>query len=212
MAATARPSDKETFIQPQNRPTERQRAAIGTVATMWSVMELLIERLIARLSLAPSLMGYVLTNRLGANDRTSAIDSLLTIHRQRYRDEFLGSETRVAIKSMLPKITTMREDRNSIVHSVWVNLGSDLMARMNISAAARSGKDMSTSKPDSVTDIEGFAVTIQTACDQLHSLTNRIPSIDATWLDKLQKREQQNRRANSPRSMYEFRRRPYTKL
>jgi hypothetical protein len=212
MAAAAQPSHEETFIQPQDRPTERQRAAIGTVATTWSVLELLIERLIARLSLAPSLIGYVLTNRLGAGDRMSAIDSLLTIHQQRYRDEFVGPETRIAIKAMLPKITTMREDRNSIVHSVWVNLGSDLVAKMNISATARSGKDMATSQAENVTDIEAFAVTIQTACDQLHSLINRIPSIDATWLDKLQKREQQTRRANSPRSMHEVRRRSYTKL
>ena len=125
MKSTASPSSslrEETFIQPDDRPTERQYAAIGKVAAAWSVMELLIVRLIARLSLAPSRIGYVLTNRLGSNDRIDAIDSLLTIHRQRYGDEFIGSETRVAIKDMLAKITAMRADRNSIVHSVWLTL------------------------------------------------------------------------------------------
>jgi hypothetical protein len=201
-----------SFIQPDGRPTERQCAAIGRVAATWSVMELLIERLIARLSMAPSLIGYVMTNRLGPDYRIAAINSLLTVHRQRYGDEFIGSETRLAIKEMLPKIKRMKDDRNVIVHSVWVSVGPDWLAKMDISGAARSGKEMSTANADRVTDIEEFAVTVQTACDQLHSLTSRIPSIDATLLDKLQKREQRSRRANSPRSMHESQRRSYTKL
>lgn len=134
---------EETFIPPKDRLTERQCAAIGRVAVTWAVVELMIERLIARLSLAPSLMGYVMTDKLGPDNRISAIGSLLTVHRQKYADEFVGTDTRLAIKALLPLIKSAKGDRNYIVHSVWAAVNDNWMSRLDLSDAARSGIDFS---------------------------------------------------------------------
>jgi hypothetical protein len=208
----ASPDAGASFILPKDRPTDRQCAAIGRVAAAWSVIELLMERLLARLSMAPSLMGYVLTNRLAPDNRIGAIESLLTVHRQKYDDDFIGTNTRVAIKALLPKIKTLKDDRNFVVHSVWVSRGPDFLSRLDMGGAARSGIDISTGEPERLADIEQLSKTTQTVSDQLFALTNQLPRIDATSLDILQKREQQNRRAIPLRSARQYRRRSYTRL
>ncbi len=202
----------ETFIQPKNRLTTRQCAAIGKVATNWSLLEFLMERVLGRLAFVPSLLGYVLTDKLGPDNRIGAIESLLTVHRRKYGQVLVDETTLTEIATLMKIIKKMKADRNFVVHSVWGAAGSDLISNIDIGAAARSGYDFAVGEPERVSDIEQFADTIQTACDHLFQLGNQISEPDAVLLDKLRKQEQRSRRAPSSESTRQYRRRSYTTL
>src|SRR5437867_317268 len=108
-----------TFIPEQHRLTRRQFAAIGRVAVTWSEVEWCMESILARLALAPSLLGYVLTDKLGPDYRLSAIKSLLHVHRTKYANDLVDAGVLSAISDLLPAIRKMKDARNFIVHSVW---------------------------------------------------------------------------------------------
>lgn len=203
---------QQTFLGENSRPTDRQCTAIGRVAATWSVLEYLMERTLARLALAPSLLGYVLTDKLGPDNRIGAIESLIRVHGTKYGHKLIAADTLSELKSFLPTLKKMKGDRNYIVHSVWSDSGKGFASRMDISAAARSGHDASTIENERVEDWEKFAETIQKACDLLWKLSSQMPALDVALLDRLKKEEEQGRHRRDVRSTPLYRRRSYTAI
>jgi len=212
MTAITMSDQNESFILPKDRPTERQYAVIGRVAATWSVIELAMEQILSRLSLAPSLLGFVLTDRLGPDNRINAIRSLIRVHEQKYGRELVDQATLTDLSALLKVIAKMKEDRNFVVHTVWNQAGPDHLGHTDISAAARSGRDHSAGPAERVSEIEDFADELQKAADRLWQLARKLPSVDAPLLDRLHKREQNNRRRPFAQSTRQYQRRSYTKL
>jgi hypothetical protein len=201
----------DSFILPKDRPTDRQYAAIGRVAATWSVVELALERILSGLALAPSLLGFVLTDKLGPDNRINAIRSLIGVHQEKYGCELVDEPILTELKTILKTIAKMKEDRNFVVHTVWSQAGADHLGHINISAAARSGRDYSSGPAERLVDIEVFADEIQKAADRLWQLARQIPAVDALLLDKLQNRERTNRRLPHSHSTRQYQRRAYTR-
>jgi hypothetical protein len=199
-----------TFIQPENRLSDTHYAAVGRVAVTWSLMEYLMERTLGRLAMSPSMIGYVLTDKLGPDNRINAIKSLINVHRVRYGSELVPEDLLTAIESVLPTIFQMKSDRNYIVHSVWSKLGENHLSRIDITGAARSGLSTSSGSGHSVAAMEVFANEVQKMCDKIFALSSRISRIDPALLDKLQKLEQPGHRPQSARAVRTAPLRSYT--
>lgn len=137
--------------QPRQELTEKQYAAIGRVAALWSEVEHGIEKIAARLALAPSLLGYVLTDKLGPDNRISAILSLLAVHKVKYDYELADEAVLKEIASVIPRLRQMKDDRNFIVHSIWIKSGRAHMTPMAPALSARSGKDVSVGEAEKST-------------------------------------------------------------
>lgn len=201
-----------SFIQPNNRPTDRQCVAIGRIASAWAVVEYLMERTLTRLALSPSLLGYVLTDKLGPDNRIEAIKSLITAHRTKYNCVLVADEILAEISALLPTLKLMKSDRNFAVHSVWSSTGEHWLSHFDIAAAARSGKDMSAGTPEKTADLETFANSIQLISDKLWAVSFKLPQIDPTLLEKLRKLEQPAHRPESARSARQLRPRSWAQL
>lgn len=200
------------FLESKDRLTDRQYAAIGRVAVLWSEAEWALERILERLVLAPSLLGYVLTEKLGPDNRIAAIRSLINVHKIKYHSKLISEELLLAIRGYLPSLARMKRDRNHIVHSVWANAGEDHLSRFDISETARSGMDFSAGPCDRITDLEEFGKEIEKAANLLWQLGTRIPILDATLLEKLHEQERHNRRLPYAQSTRQFQRRSYERL
>lgn len=210
--ATTMSDQNEGFILPKDRPTQRQYAAIGRVAAAWAIVELGMERVLTALALTPSLLGFVLTDKLGPDNRINAIRSLIGVHEGKYGCELVDQVTLGRIRMLIAILAKMKEDRNFVVHSVWSQSGPEHISRTDITAAARSGRDRSAGPAERVADVESFADEVQKASDELWQLARLLPSVDAPLLDKLRKRELGNFRRPGDQATRQYQRRSYTQL
>ncbi len=200
------------FMEDQHRPTERQYAAIGRVAALWSEVEWAMERMIGQLALVPSLLGFVLTDKLAPDNRIGAIKSLVRVHKIKYRAELVDAETLSRIESMTTILAKIKGDRNFVVHSIWSKASDTEMSRTDVTAAARSGFYFSVGPCERLADIEALPDTIKETAAILIELCRLVPEIDAALLDKLHKRERGNRHLPFGQSTRQFQRRSYAKL
>jgi hypothetical protein len=205
-------TDEDGFLQAQDRLTDRQYAAIGRVAALWAEAEGGLERILERLALVPSLLGYVLTDRLGPDPRISAIYSLITVHRVKYHSEIVDENLLAEIEDYLPAVASIKADRNYVVHSVWAKVDDSQLSRHDISAAAKSGKDFFSSPCQQIADIEAFGDQVQKTTNLLWNLGSRIPQIDCTLLQKLHELEQDNHRSPQRDSIRVLQRKSYARL
>ncbi len=203
------------FMDASDRLTERQHAAIGRVAVLWSEVEWAMERILTRLALVPSLLGYVLTDKLGADNRIKAIRALIEVHKIKYAgliDDALLTE----IQEYLASLGTMKDDRNYIVHSVWAKASETELSRFDISTTARTGADIEIGACQSLKSIEDFAEQVEEAAKLVWELGARIPTAQPALLGKLHELEQSNRRRPGgavvhqfqPKSFHRLRRKP----
>ena len=205
-------SEAESFILEKDRPTPRQYAAIGRVAATWAEVDWCIEDILSRLALSPALLGFVLTDKLAADNRLGAIDSLVNVHRTKYASELVDAATLEDLEKLIPIVRRMKDDRNFVVHSVWSRAGDDFLGRFDIGATARSGKDFSGGPCERVSDIEKFADEVRKLADRLWALSRRVPKLDATLLHKFEKQEQHSRQRPHDELVRRFQRRSYGAL
>lgn len=201
-----------TFIQPEDRLTDRQYAAVGRVAVTWSLTEYLMERTLGRLAMSPSMLGYVLTDKLGPDNRINAIKSLVHVHRVRYGSQLVPEAILAGVETILPTLFQMKSDRNYVVHSVWSRLGETHLSRIDITGAARSGLNYSSGSGHDLTAMETFADEIQKACDRLFDLSSKIPMIDPALLGRLKTLELPAHQPPSARAVRSTQPRSYTLL
>ncbi len=184
------------FMDASDRLTERQYAAIGRVAALWSEVEWALERILSRLALVPSLLGYILTDKLGPDNRIGAIRSLIEVHKIKYAgliDDALLTE----IREYLASLGTMKDDRNYIVHSVWAKASKTALSHFDISATARTGADIEVGACQALKSIEDFAEQVEEAAKLVWELGARIPTAQPALLETLYALEGDNRRQPS---------------
>jgi hypothetical protein len=96
------------FLQAKDRLTDRPYAAIGRVAALWAEAEGGLERILERLALVPSLLGYVLTDRLGPDPRIGAIYALINVHRVKYHSRIVAEDLLAEIEDYLPSVSAVK--------------------------------------------------------------------------------------------------------
>jgi hypothetical protein len=181
------------FMDASDRLTARQLAAIGRVAVLWSEVEWAMERILGPLALVPSLLGYILTDKLGPDNRIGAIRSLIEVHKIKYRG-LIDGELLTEIQEYLPSLGAMKDDRNYIVHSVWAKASETQLSRFDITATARSGADVELGVCQPIKTIEEFGDQVEGAAKLLWDLGARIPTAQPASLEKLHELERDNRR------------------
>jgi len=187
----------EGFLRTEDRLTSRQYAAIGRVTALWSEADAGLERVLDRLALIPSILGYILTDKINPNNRIEMIYALINVHRGKYRNKLVDDTLLAEIEDYLPSIGWIKSDRDFVAHTVWIKASETELSRHDITAAARSGQDFSTSFCDRVADIEKFGDEVEKAANLLWNLGSRLPVIDAALLGKLLQLEHDNRRSPS---------------
>jgi hypothetical protein len=202
----------EGFLRSGDRLTDRQYAAIGRVAVLWAEAEGGLERILESLALIPSLLGYVLTYKIGPDNRISAIYDLINVHRVKYHSQIVDEDLLTETEEYLPSVSAIKSDRNFIVHSIWAKADDNQLSRFDISATARSGKDFSSRPCDRIADIETFGDEVQKAANLLWNLGSRIPQIDDTLLKKLHELEQRNHRSPPPGNIRVLQRKSFARL
>lgn len=183
------PSTSRGFQQSEDRLTGRQCAAIGRVAVLWSEIEYSMERLLARLALVPSLLGYVLTDKLGPDNRIAAIRFLLKVHEGKYQNSLISHESLSEIKELLAPLAKMKDERNRIVHSVWIKTSDMHLSRFDIDPSA---PNIRVGYSERLEDIERFADEIEKMATRLWDIGTNLPQIDASLLNKLIELDQRN--------------------
>jgi hypothetical protein len=181
------------LMEASDRLTDRQYAAIGRVAALWSEVEWAMERILGRLAFVPSLLGYILTDRLGPDNRIAAIHSLIEVHRIKYAG-LIDAELLTEIQEYLGALGALKGDRNYIVHSVWAKASETQLSRFDITATARSGADLEVGACQPIASIEEFSYQVEEAAKLLWSLGARIGTAQPASLEKLHKLEHDNRR------------------
>lgn len=203
---------EDGLIQASHRLTDRQYAAIGRVVVLWAEAEGGLERILESLALVPSLLGYVLTDKIGPDNRISAIYDLINVHRIKYHSQIVDKDLLAEIEDYLPSVSAIKSDRNFLAHSIWSKASDTQLSHLDISATARSGKDFSSRPCDQIADVEAFGNEVQKAANLLWNLGSRIPRIDGTLLQKLHELEQHNRRSPSPGNIRVLQRKSFARL
>jgi hypothetical protein len=158
------------------------------------------------------MLGYVLTDKLGPDNRIGAVKSLITIHRKTYECRIISADTLTALDALLRSIEKLKGDRNYVVHTVWSKANDEHMIPHNMTAAIRSGAIYSSGEGEHVADIEELGATIEKAAARLWQLNSRIGLIDGPLLGRLQTQERRNRRKPYAQLEHQFQRRSYTRL
>eukprot|EP01035_Chromulina_nebulosa_P007686 gene7686-10385_t len=115
-----------TFVPPYSRPNDEQLVEIGRVATVWSIVERMLGKLLTRLAMAPEYPGMAITKDLGLDAQAKAIKSLMLLHSSRYRYEIIGADWLEVITGILRDFDKLRLQRNIAVHTVWFRMGDGL--------------------------------------------------------------------------------------
>ena len=125
-----------------SRPTPTQYALLGEAVVDWSIIDLLVESLIARLARAPDFPMLAVTKRLGAEARNGALQALAEMHEQRYGGRILAVEAVSNIAKIRKQLQTMKPFRNRVAHWIWMRQTDDaLFGTPMLGRVPKAGRD-----------------------------------------------------------------------
>lgn len=166
-----------TFVPPQDRPTDDQLAAIGRVATTWSVVERMLGITLTRLSMTPEFPGMAITKDLGLDAQVKAIRTLMALHSTRYQEQIVGPEWLKVLDGMLKDFTKLRLKRNEAVHTVWFQSGESL-ASLRPRPVTEQTSIISPAPTTNAAELVALAEEIQKLADAMFVVTQYLPAVD----------------------------------
>ena len=158
-------------------PTEAQYAMLGRAVVDWSILDLLIETLLARLLRAPDFPSSAITRRLGFEARLQALDALMELHRVRYGHRLLPQEALAAVKDAIARARTLKPFRNQVAHWIWFRsddetlFATPLLARQPKAKKTDGMTVTNAALRRNIADVEALAEMLQIAFD-------RMPEVD----------------------------------
>jgi hypothetical protein len=173
---------ERTLLEPIFRPTDKHLAAIGRVATTWSVMERVMGMTIARLSLAPEFPTLAITKELTANNQIRVLRALIPLHSERHLSQIASDNLIEELKTLPAKIQALKDQRNMIAHTVWHRRNDDTIVAMRSKPATESRVVSEPSIEKTVDEIEKLADDIRAMADHLFVLTQLLPAVDEAQL------------------------------
>lgn len=125
-----------------SRPTTAQYALLGEAVVDWSIVDLLVESLIARLARAPDFPMLAVTKRLGAEARNGALQALAEMHEQRYGGRVLASEAVANVADIRRQLQSLKPFRNRVAHWIWMRQTDDkLFGTPMLGRGPKDGRD-----------------------------------------------------------------------
>lgn len=167
-----------TFLGEHFRPIPQQLQAIGRVTTAWSMMELVMGMAIARLALAPEFTTLALTKELSANNQIRVLRMLIPLHAERYLGRIANPALIDEFTSLPAKITTLKDQRNIVCHTVWTRKNDDTLIALRSKPVTASKSAESPSAEKTIADLSKLADDIQNLADHLFVLTQLLPTVD----------------------------------
>jgi hypothetical protein len=166
-----------TFLPEYERPDDEQLRAIGKVAATWAVLERMLGLIVTRLALAPEFPGMALTKDLGLDYQIKAAKALITLHKNRYRCEIIGSDWLVVISNMLRRFISLRQERNIVVHTVWYRFG-DKLSSLPSRPMTSTGLEENPRPERTVGQLQKLAADIQELADAMFVAVQHLPEVD----------------------------------
>ncbi|MCR5880194.1 hypothetical protein [Phenylobacterium sp. J367] len=124
------------------RPTPTQYALLGEAVVDWSIIDLLVESLLARLVRAPDFPMLAITKRLGADARNAALQALAEMHEQRYGGRALPSEAVAKVALIRKRLEALKPFRNRVAHWIWMRQSDDaLFGTPMVGRVPKRGRD-----------------------------------------------------------------------
>lgn len=158
-------------------PTEAQYALLGRAVVDWSVLDLLIEALLARLLRAPDFPSSAVTRRLGFEARLEAVDALMDLHRVRYRHRLLPQEALAAVKDAVARARALKPFRNQVAHWIWFRSDDE-----SLFATPLLGRQPKAKKTDGMTvtnaALRGNIAEVEALAEMLQAALDRMPEVD----------------------------------
>ena len=178
-----RPQDEPTdvyasMVPAHDRPSEQQLQAIGRVATTFSLLERALGFTLGRLSLAPDFPAMSLTKEIGVNFSLRAMEKLLALHHERYIGQLIPSDLLAALENMPAQIRPLKDERDIVVHTVWLRSGKDSLRGLRSRPLTASASTQTEASEYSLPELNALADTIQSTADGLFVLGQLLPEVD----------------------------------
>lgn len=175
-----------SYLGQLSTPDQEGWAAIGRVVGTWSLVEHLMDELLARLAGAPSFPALALIDKLTSADRAEAAEALLDMHRLRYGFRKLSPDQCDAIEAIFKEASALRARRNEAAHWVWYRTGEGLFAhRFRGEQAKENARTLSRrrqARERNQTDYLDGHSRITTAAD-LHRIADRMIALSDRLLE-----------------------------
>jgi hypothetical protein len=124
------------------RPTPTQYALLGEAVVDWSIIDLLVESLLARLARAPDFPMLAVTKRLGADARNAALQALAEMHEQRYGGQVLPAQAVAKVALIRKRLEALKPFRNRVAHWIWMRQTDDtLFGTPMVGRVPKRGRD-----------------------------------------------------------------------
>lgn len=128
------------YTMTDQRPSQKYSLLIGSITAYWSVTEYLCDQALALLLRIDSNLSRCITAQVA--DFAVRLDILMAVSKQTIEDEQLLEE----FQAILETIAAASRERDSVLHSVWFNLGYEDLTDTKYSFEAGSVPIMGSTK------------------------------------------------------------------
>ena len=170
----------ETWWLPvTGRLTPQQLAAIGSVVTEWSVLDIQLQTLLCEMAQSPDTFGQALTNELGPDNRLKALDRLVETWRTIMRPEMLARHQADLdeVAAILKWVKVAKGLRNQIAHWAWIRTTDEALLGFKFTTQPR--ENGSPSLEMTVLKISEFATEINHWAYRATAATSRLRNFPA---------------------------------
>lgn len=170
---------ERTFVPDHSKLSDEQVLAVGRVAVTWSVLEHMIDLVLARLALAPAYPALAITTDLSIDNQLKAMRVLLSLHEERYKGQIIQKPLLKTLKEMPKTIAKLKDERNAIVHTVWIRMGKEDYLRFPGKALTSGAAEQRHGRPAyTVTTVNALADKIQAVADELFAVIQHLVAVD----------------------------------
>ena len=159
--------------------TDRQFELLGRAVVEWANIEHLLGCILVRLLLTPDFPGRTVTDRMRAAQVEESIKEAIEVHRVRYDNKLLSSDTQVKIESILSTVSGMRGLRNKLAHFCWSRNTDDEIFGTSFSAGLPGTKKHERSYVSlSTADLEDAHQSFARVVDELSQVLELVREVD----------------------------------
>lgn len=120
-------------------PTNKQLAAIGSVAVVWNWLDLAIENIIATLTKGDEMLVQALTEDLSPDNRLKAIRRLVTTWEIVVKLDENHRQILQEIGKIVTEVKKFKTDCNRFIYGIWNRVDDETMFRWKHHTAPRNG-------------------------------------------------------------------------
>jgi len=166
------------LVPTHDRPSYDQLAAIGLVASNFSILERVLGLALTRLALAPDFPALALSKEIGVNYSLKAMEKLLALHRERYIGQIASFDLLDVLDRYPTKIRPLKDQRDIVVHTVWMRAGKDRLIGLRPRPLTESAAAQSKGPEYDLKQLHAIAADIEATANELFVLAQLLPEVD----------------------------------